>query len=251
MATPILDSRILKLRRKLGDLYDADGNEYVAEPAGGTGKIYVGSASAIKSTWTSAELLDIFNDSIHQFLDYCFKFVPTEKFGLYIPGYIRAGRRALTAVTSVLDGNYHYLDFNGATPNIMYLISMKCIRTAKPYGKQHGIEIPPDQFLEKFGEFNSSYAGQLMWSTLIHIDGEGISVVNALNTAVDVVYIKKHVNLVHNSATDIAGITEQGLMRIQTLAEVLAQRYRSQEVKDLPDIEKKEIIESDITLRGR
>ena len=63
---------------------------------------------------------------------------------------------------------------------------------------------------------------------------------------VDLLYVKQHTNLVYAHATiDLAGFSGIALRRIVLIAEALAQRYRSQEVRDLPDAEVQSLMQMD------
>ncbi len=79
MATPLLDKEILRLRRRLGDIYNEDGTEITAS------NVYLSTSGV---TFPQLELIDIYNDAIRSFLMYMSVMFPSKQWFYYVPGYI-------------------------------------------------------------------------------------------------------------------------------------------------------------------
>lgn len=251
MATPILDAAILKLRRKLGDIYDELGKEIVASTSPSGTQIYVGDPS-LRSTWTSAELLDIYNDSVSEFIAYCIKYIPKDKLADFIPGYIRYATVTRSAL-SIGGVSASLLATDSIVPPVEHVLDLKdsgWITSQSPL--RLGVQVPPDKFFASVVNLSTATTGQLIYSPILtnpaSYDRQLIAL-NVVGSSVEIVYVAKYTPLAYNGAADIGGFTNIAMKRIQILAEVYAQRYRSQEVRDLSDIEKKEMIETDVLLR--
>jgi hypothetical protein len=101
MATPLLDNEILKLRRRLGDIFNEDGTAIT------TSNVYLSTSG---TTFPQLELIDIYNDSIKSFMVYLTKTFPKEQWWEFLPGYIvhlqnqavTTGKLLLSAVTPTL-----------------------------------------------------------------------------------------------------------------------------------------------------
>lgn len=245
--TPILDKELVKLRRKLGDIYDSSGNAIVYDTPPGAGNIYVGDVALI-STWNAGELLDCYNDAIRIFIDYCLKFLSPKAMAEYLVGYLIILPNQ--TATSVVIGSvtYYYVDIDALTPKLYRLISSKDTNDTKETSL--GAYVPPEEF---FGSrIYRSRDSQLLWTQTYVAGAVNKNSILFLNLdsdyKVDLMYVKQHTDLVHNNASpgDLSGISSHGLRRVSLIAETIAQRYRSVEVRDIADSELNQIMQTDM-----
>ena len=101
MATPLLNNEILKLRRRLGDVFNEDGSDITSS------NVYLSTSG---TTFPQLELIDIYNDAIKSFMAYLTKMFPKSTWWEYLPGYIvylqnqtvTSGKLLLSAITPTL-----------------------------------------------------------------------------------------------------------------------------------------------------
>lgn len=245
MATPNLNTEIVKLRRRLGDLYDANGNKIVVSTTPGTGEIYAGDATLV-STWNADELLDCYNDAIRSYLEYLIGFIDPIHWGDYIPGYIKFVQVTATTLTVGSGLTYDFIDASNpgsSLKKILYPISIMGANDTVRAENQIGVRVAPDVIFER--KYNVGNT-QLFYTWA---EG-GIVMMNLNGTSskkVDIAYMAQHDDLTYNGSTDLAGLSSSGLKRVLIIAEIYAQRYRSQDVRDLPDAALKDAMQSDIT----
>lgn len=240
MPTPILDAEIIKLRRRLGDVYDENGNAIVNDTSPGAGEVYLGDA-ALDSTWTRDELLDCYNDAVRMFLDYVTTMVDKGMWSNFIPGYIRFETKSSTTV-SFTGIAYDYVALGNLVPPMFKIISVRD-PLITDRARSVGVEVPASEFFDNHSEFLKTRRDQLFYC-IMQVSNEAnpphMVIINKGGTNFHLIYIKTHIDLVHDSATDLAGITPEGLKRVLLLAEKIAQRYRS--------VEERTLAESDLTL---
>jgi hypothetical protein len=115
MSTPLLDNEILKLRRRLGDIFNEDGTAIT------TSNVYLSTSG---TTFPQLELIDIYNDAIRSFMVYLTKAFPTHKWWEYLPGYIvflqnqtvTSGKLLLSAITPTLFQLMDMAKYSAGTP---------------------------------------------------------------------------------------------------------------------------------------
>jgi hypothetical protein len=245
--TPLLDKEIIKLRRKLGDMFDTAGNEIVGGgttdvSSPGTGKIWVG--TTYDASLNAQELLDTYNDAIRSFIDYVIRFIDPKDWYLWIPGYLQLKDSIDLSVTTS-PARYYY-DLSGLT-DFYWVLDVQDANVTNEHGI--GRLISPTEYFTDYINLLSTRKNQLLYTRMrynITTQKDCLMVINPTlagsptpKATINLVYIRMHTDYVYNSATpgDLSSITGIGLRRVLTIAESMALRYRSQEVKDLPDVE--------------
>lgn len=112
-----------------------------------------------------------------------------------------------------------------------------------------GVEILPTEYFSNVTGQVKTRSVQLLYTILNNATNNILQFLNySPATAVDLVYLKQHVNFVHDNATpgDVTVFTPEGLERVRILAFAIAQRYRSMEVKDLPEVDIRSAQEMDM-----
>lgn len=245
MATPILDGEIIKLRRRLGDLYDESGNLIVNDTTPAGGEIYLGNA-ALVSTWRADELLDCYNDAIRMYLDYVTTILDKQIWHQYIPGYIRFEVKTSTSV-SFNSIPYDYIALGNLSPKLYKFLDIRDpAATDKSMGL--GVFVSPAKFFMTHSESLSTRSNQLtccLFELSTEANSPHLVIQNKAGTNFHLLYVKAHTDLVHDSATDLSGITSEGLKRVLLMAEEIAQRYRSQEERTVAKSEMKTLMEID------
>jgi len=250
--TPILDKELVKLRRRLGDIYDSSGTLIQFDTNPVPSGIWVGDA-ALMSTWTAAELLDCYNDAIRIFVDYCLKFLSIKSVGEFIPGYLVFSPNVQATKVTINTVDYWYVDIDNLTPKMYRIISAKDANDTRETSL--GAYIPPEEFFAS--RIYRSRDNQLLYTHGFIGSTVNKNCVIMLNLDsgedVDLYYVKQHTDYVENNASpgDVSGITTAALRRIILIAEVIAQRYRSMETRDIADSELNIIMQSDASLLGR
>ena len=213
MATPIFDAEIMKLRRRLGDIYHTDGTEITTSNVG---------TASIGTVYKRDELVDIYNDAVRLFIDYVVRNIPKIEWNNYIHGYIflkesvAVSSGVLTAPTdpplyTVMDMMLH------ASPNTLF------------------IEVKPDQWLAfKSGFVKTRKYGYVVMSSGSTWAGQSRNIYTTATGAVDLVYITNHTNVTHAGSVDLIGLSNTALQRILVMAEIAARRYRSIDESDEP-----------------
>lgn len=237
--TPVLDKEILKLRRALGDVYDSSGNLITLDTThNGGGNIYVGNTNLI-STWTSGELIDAYNTACVKFIEYLTRVVDKSIWSNFIKGYIVHLQNV-----SMSSGK---VNVDSVNPKIWTVVDA-ALPTATDLGSV-AIEVSPSNyFASKIGAIKTR-ANQLLFTQFFDGTNNVIQFINyGSATSVNLVYVKQHIDFVHDSASpgDVTVFTQPALERIRIIAEKVAQRYRSQDVKDLPEFSEKMDVELDM-----
>lgn len=253
MATPILNGEILKLRRKLGDIYDSSGN-LVVDNSGSppAGQIHVGNASLV-STWTAAELLDCYNDAVRYFIDYLARLMPEEIIN-YAPAFL-VNQSFVPSASSTIQGKTIYYK------NLADITALPPARILSIAVEVSGLS--DEQELARYCPINEVFATatkvvktrstgkQLEWS-MWYDHGLGMTIIAILNAGSapsggNILYVKRHTSYTYDHASiDATEFTDMGLKRVLLLAESLAQRYRSTEVRDLSDAEIQQATQLDV-----
>lgn len=215
MATPIFDSAIMALRRRVGDIYAVDGTEITTANVGTTG---------IGTTYKRDELVDIYNDAVRVFLDYVIRTIPKIDWNDYIHGYIFLAE-AVTATSGVLDS---------PTDPPLYTVMDMMLHDAP---NTLFIEVKPDQwFAFKTGLTKVRKNGYVVLSTgATWADSVREILLSPSDTeSVDLIYIANHNDVIHGADTDLIGLSNTALQRILVIAEMLTRRYRSVDAVDEP-----------------
>ena len=103
-----------------------------------------------------------------------------------------------------------------------------------------GVEIPPTEYFSNVAGALNTRSAQLLYTIFNNGTNNILQFINyGAATHADLVYLKQHTNFVHDSATpgDVTVFTQEGLERVRILAFAIAQRYRSQEVRDLAEVD--------------
>lgn len=129
MATPLLDKEILKLRRRLGDIFNEDGTDITAS------NIYLSTSG---TTFPQLELIDIYNDAIRSFMVYATKMFPKDVWYEYLPGYVTyLQNQAVTGGKLLL---------SAINPTVFQLIDISRY-AATPVPSDLSVQIGPSEFL--------------------------------------------------------------------------------------------------------
>jgi hypothetical protein len=226
MATPNLDSELLKLRRRIGDTYvKATANT-----------LFTTSTSNLDldgNSITSKELVDIWNGAVKEYLDILLN-IPMDSWSRILPGYVLY---SLTVVrdssigTPILDNadviNYHELCAkSGGTTYYKTKRIMKIVGVLDTYFNQKdsgnlntvvtgqciGTYFSPHLLPEVSSKFNAIYANQLMWTVAnVKYNSEATSGKYVLlypkssgaTATYNIVFLRQHDDVVQNSGTDI------------------------------------------------
>lgn len=228
MTTTILDTEILRLRRRLGDLFNEDGTEITLTADAS----FVGYSTATGARYKRDELLDIYHDSVGIFIGYCLSALPYKVAARLIPGYFvrlinqtaTGGKLVLSALTPPAYKVVDVRKYNGVTANdISYEISPDQLMSAENGRLVNHLPSATNIRHCVMGDSAAAYVQTLfMFPTSV--------------TAIDLIYVRQHPYLVHTGAADLVGITSEGLRRIQIIAEAEARRYKSQDIKELPEL---------------
>lgn len=234
--TPQLDLEILKLRRSLGDTYTEDGNLIVNDTAS---SYYVGNTS-FNATWNSAELLDCYNTACIKFIEYLVKVIDKSLWHKYIRGYI------IRKLSVTHTGGAVNLD--SLTPSMWIPVDL-AIHSPSTIN-DIGVEIPPSEYFFNLTAAIKTRQKQLLFVFLNDATNNVIQFFNyGAATTFDLVYVKQHIDFIHDSSTvkDVTVFTKEGLERVRIIAEKVAQRFRSSEVRDLPDADEQLATQLDLT----
>jgi len=237
--TPKLDEEILKLRRKLGDIYDESGNQIVLDTSPGAGQIYVGNPALI-STFKSSELLDCYNSACVRFLDYLESVLPKKSWEKYI-----RVKYAREIVITNIDGE-RAIFLTDVSPSIWRIQDLAIDADGD---SSLGVEISPSEYFSHKKGFVKTRSTQLLYTLMSGVDddNDGIFLLNSGTTiTASFTYFAQHTDFIHNSDGDVTIYTPQTLERIRVIAEGLAQRYRSVETRDLPEVDERSLIQQDL-----
>jgi hypothetical protein len=113
--TPLLDAQILRLRRRIGDIYNEDGTDIDSS------NVY---SSTSGTTWKQQELLDIYNDSIKSFMIYMTKTFDKSKWWENMPGYVVTNENQAVTTGKMLMSNL--------SPTVFQLMDIKKYNTTLP-----------------------------------------------------------------------------------------------------------------------
>ena len=232
--TPLLDAQLLRLRRRLGDIYNEDGTAIDAT------NVYT---STTGTTWKQQELLDIYNDSIRSFMIYMIKMFPKEKWWEFMPGYVYDLENQTTTTGK--------LDLTTLSPTAFQLIDVK----------NHGTDIvselanfipPQDWFDIRAGLVKTRKPDSTHIFYTIMGDGanSGKSTLFSLPTSltkVDLIYLKDHTDYVQNNASpgELNGLAQDTLRRVLIFAEQEARRWKSTEAADIPEAQMQSMMAMD------
>lgn len=234
--TPVLDQEILKLRRALSDTYDEGGNLISADTAS---SYYVGTTTWV-ATWNSAELLDIYNSACVRYIEYITKVIDKKMWHKYLRGYII--RKSAATISSGA------LNLDSLSPALWIMIDTSL--AAPVTLADVGVEISP---FEYFSDKSGSVKSRLKQLLYVFLNDGTNNIIQYLNygsaTAIDLLYIKQHVNFIHDSSTvkDVTVFTPEALERIRLMATKIAQAYKSSDIRDLPMVEERSEIELDLS----
>ena len=214
-ATPIFDKEIVKLRRILGDIYTTDDVLITTSN--------VGSSADIGIEYKRDELVDIYNQSIRELLAYLVNIFPNNLWHIFfpriIPGYIAIGNDFVIA---------------GSAPNQLIQLSsdvyavISVILTDANSITTKPIFISPDEMdlCISTDVTTRKPSARTTYYTLI---GNTIKLyTQSTISSSKVTYVKDHVtDITHSGASDLSGLTSDGLSRVRTIAEMLARRSKA------------------------
>ncbi|MEM3020499.1 MAG: hypothetical protein QW194_04210 [Candidatus Micrarchaeaceae archaeon] len=235
--TPVLDAELLALRRVLGDTYDSAGNLITTDTShNGGGNIYIGHAQLV-STWTSGELIDIYNSACVRFVEYMVNVIEKNLWHRFIPGLIKYA-------DNVPIDSLSRIPFSNISPRP--LVFMDVAVTLPNSFTRVGVEISPSEFFAHSTGDVKTRASQLLYTIMSDSTDKYVRFLHsAPATQASLVYVCEIPRFIHDVANpgDITKyFSNFATMRIRIIAEKLAQRYRMQEAPGLADAD-------DITVR--
>lgn len=206
MATPIFDMEIVKLRRRLGDVYNDDGS--LISTAN------VGSSPEVGEAFKRDELVDIYNGAVRLFLDYITAVIERKRWYEFIPGYIRH-----QSDIPVTEGK---VDVSLIDPPLL------AIQDLREYGEKADLSryLPVDST-----EFFSSQA--LRKSKFYCMISDEINI-HPHADKIELIYVKEHQNVSHGDV-DLPRLNGGALERILLFAERSARGHKNPDVSELPE----------------
>lgn len=238
MATPIFNAEVLKLRRRLGDIFTANGTEITS----------VNIASVDGSIFSRSEIADAYNDAVRSFIDYVIRMYPKSTWHNYIPGYI-----VLVSNETLTNGK---LNLSGLPAKVYKLIDVRRHNDGTYTPLDLAVEISPDEYFSVASglvKTRQPSNNNLFWTVLTQYESANIAVYLYMlggASAVDLIYIRRHENINYDGNYDIDGISNVGLDSVMLFAERIARRYRTEEVGDLAEVELKNKLEFDLKTKG-
>lgn len=226
MATPNLDKELLRLRIRIGDTYTS------------TGVVFTTSTSNLNldgSAVTAAELAEIYNQSIREFIRLMTSTIPKIRWGYLLPGYIVAVPSiGIETTLNVADFSADFIKManvkSGETVHtIIELRAVAATPLVSKSGHNIGVYFPPNMLQEVLSQSNEVYKNQTMYTimnTSINASYSSAIVIVPKSTVLadakySIIFLKNHVDLVQGSATDLsyADIPQSTLDVILNLAE--------------------------------
>lgn len=222
--TPVFDSEILRLRRRLGDIFNDDGSE-LTSTTDTTSPSWVGFSSTTGGAWKRDELVDIYNRSVWSFLDYITSVMPSSRWYEFVNGYIfyKSG-------ITISSGK---IDLSTLDPVPYRVIDVAINLSPSPSNQM--IEIPPSEYLSSLNGFvktKKPIANNVMLYTVmsdgtLSSNSQSIFILpNNQTGTVNLVYLRRHTNLVHNGSLDMFGVSSSALQRILVFAEIEAKKSK-------------------------
>lgn len=213
MATPNLDKELLRLRRRIGDIYTTAGAAFTAVP-GSTNLNLDGPGI------TSAELVDIYNQSVREFLTLMVAAVPSKNWSKMVPGYIITVPEIVPETTlgsSALSADFIKLASVKSGETVKRIIELRAIAGTPLFanpGHNIGVEYPPEILQEVLSNSLKVYAQQTMFTILNTLVSNNTDYTNAIvitpksttpaNSKYCIVFLKEHVDLVQASSLDLS-----------------------------------------------
>jgi len=235
MATPLLDAQILRLRRRIGDMYNEDGTLIDAS------NVYTSTSGV---TWKQQELLDIYNDAIKSFMIYLVKAFPKAIWWEFLPGYVVIKTDVSLSATGLV--------LSDLSPTAFQLIDVKLGGLNSDLPKNLATFISPDQWFDtKVGFVKTRKPDSSHYFYTVFADGDTAGAPPTMfflpdgQEFIDIIYLKDHLDLVQNSATDLGGISQDGLRRILMFAEAEARRWKSTEAAAVPEAQLQQMMQMD------
>lgn len=205
MPTPILNKELVKLRRRLGDLYSSNGTEITSSNVG----------SVDGNIWDADEIVDIYNDAVRDLLEYVVSNFRRDSWYTIIPGYIR-----YNPSVNIASGRLGLDSFN---PSLFFAVSL--IQVVSGFTFQFSY-ITPDEFLltkgNKFPHRRPSDS-ERYFTVMSDASGKAVFTIPASTfNSCELVYVREHSDLAVNGSDDLSGVSEVGLRKILDFAEAEA-----------------------------
>jgi hypothetical protein len=227
LATPIFDQQIIRLRRRLGDIY----NEARVE-------ITIASIATLDGeVWSRAELVDIYNMAVHSFMDYMVSKFKKSEWYEYMPGYIRINPD-IAVVSNVVD-------LTALTPPFFAVLDMRIHNSTAL--EDTGVEVSPDDFFSSRVADNTVRDKSLQYTVLAGGTSDlELHLASASTIAsIDLIYLKTHEYINHADASDLPRITEIAKDRILLLAEMEARKHKQEDISDIPEARQGQVMQQD------
>lgn len=226
----VFADELIKLRRRIGDLYTDAGVE-------------IDSTSVRTTDGTllkSGELIDCYNNAVNNYLGYLVTTKLKKEWSQYAPGYIVIVNGVTVSANKVnLDG--------------LATIPFRIVNVMKSGGTTIDdifVEISPDMYFDaKVGTTKSQAKANKY--TLMH-DGTNWSMFTVTPSAVatvDIVYLKRHANLTSATNAEFDNkFSQSALQSILLFGEMEAKRAISQDIKDSPEARLNSMVQADAML---
>lgn len=207
--TPVFDAEIVKLRRRLGDIYNPDGVLITT--------VNVGSSPEVGEAYKRDELVDIYNDAVREFLNYMVSTVAKKMWYTFVPGYVEMPESPFSV------GGSGRLDLAPFNPPLYEVIDVLDASTGKII-----VPVSPDEI---FSYGRTSFDNV----EIFYCSVNNKLVFSKSNFSVAIMYLRDHVNVVHGAANDLPKVTGAGLQRIMLFAEAIARAHKNLGMEGLPE----------------
>jgi len=208
MATPNLDKELLRLRIRIGDIYTTGGSLFTTS----TSNLNLDGPAI-----TSAELVEIYNQSVREFIRLMTATIPKQRWGYLLPGYIIAvpsiGCEEIDAGTNFA-ADFIDLTKVKTSETVHSIIELRAVAETplvNQIGFNIGVYYSPNLFQEIISQSNEVFKKQTMFTilnTLVHetyINAIAVSPksVDYSKAKYSIVFLKNHVDLVQSTGTDL------------------------------------------------
>lgn len=224
MATPIFNSEIVKLRRRLGDVYNDDDSLITT--------VNVGDSPDIGGAYKRDELEDIYNDAVRSFIDYVTTMLEPDLWHEFLPGYV---------TTKIIPSASSPLSLSSIDPR-PFKIQSVIIPSLSAKNVREYVFTPPGKYYSYVRSFHDK--GERFYTV-----ADDALILSEDGLTIWLAYVKEHTNVLHGE-DDLPQISGAGLKRILLYAEREARAHKNPDMSDLPEAKLRMQQESDLIKSG-
>jgi hypothetical protein len=208
MATPNLDKELLRLRIRIGDTYTTGGSLFTTS----TSNLNLDGPAV-----TSAELVEIYNQSIREFIRLMASGIPKQRWGYLLPGYVIAVPSIGCETIHANDFQADYIDLTKVktSETVHTIIELRAVAATPLVAKSGfniGVYYPPNLLQEVISGSNDVYKKQTMFTilnTAVNQSYMNAIIISPKSTVTadakySIVFLKNHVDLVQSTGTDLS-----------------------------------------------